>query len=257
MKLISSLSTRLAIASLATVIMAGAAFASGAAAIPPRNDWSFAGPFGKYDETQLQRGFKVFHEVCSNCHSMSKLAFRTLSQEGGPGFSEDQVKALAATYKVKDGPNDNGDYFERPGRPADFWPSPFPNKQAAAAANGGAAPPDFSVIAKARTYERGFPNFVFDIFTQFQEQGVDYISALLHGYEEAPAGFSRLFWRFRIARGDTILVYGTATVRERTPGVDETLAADYYYLGGHIYNITDVERTILINAGYGQYITTI
>ena len=190
MKLISSLSTRLVIASLATVIVTGAAFAAGTAATPPRNDWSFSGPFGKYDETQLQRGFKVFHEVCSSCHSMNKLAFRNLSQEGGPGFSEAQVKALAATYKVKDGPNDSGDMFERPARPADLWPSPFPNKQTAQAANGGAYPPDFSVIAKARTYERGFPNFVFDIFTQFQEQGVDYITALLHGYEEAPAGFT-------------------------------------------------------------------
>ncbi len=155
--------------------------------VPPRHSWSFAGPFGSYDETQLQRGFKVFHEVCSNCHSMNKVTFRTLAEKGGPGFTKEQVTALAATYKVKDGPNDAGDMFERPGRAADFWPSPFPNKQAAAAANGGAAPPDFSVIAKARTYERGFPWFVFDMFTQFQEQGVDYISALLNGYEETPA----------------------------------------------------------------------
>jgi len=190
MKFISSLSTRLAIASLATVMITGAAFAAGTAATPPRNDWSFSGPFGKYDETQLQRGFKVFQEVCSGCHSMNKLAFRNLSQEGGPRFTNEQVNALAATFMVKDGPNENGDYFERAARPADLWPAPYPNKQASQAANGGAYPPDFSVIAKARTYERGFPNFVFDIFTQFQEQGVDYISALLNGYAEAPAGFN-------------------------------------------------------------------
>jgi cytochrome c1 len=178
---------------IAVLTLAG--FASGAALaqthereIPPRANWSFAGPFGTYDETQLQRGFKVFHEVCSNCHSMSKVTFRTLAEKGGPGFSAEQVNALAATYKIKDGPNDAGDMFDRPGRAADFWPSPFPNKLAAAAANGGAAPPDFSVIAKARTYERGFPWFVFDIFTQYQEQGVDYIAALLPGYEEPPAG---------------------------------------------------------------------
>ena len=176
-------------ATLLSAFSAGAVLAqSHETTVPPRNTWSFAGPFGTFDETQLQRGFKVFHEVCSNCHSLNKVAFRTLSQEGGPGFSVVQVTALAATYKVKDGPNDNGDMFERPARPADFWPSPFPNRQAAAAANGGAAPPDFSVIAKARTYERGFPWFVFDIVTQFQEQGVDYISSLVTGYEEAPEG---------------------------------------------------------------------
>jgi len=75
--------------------------------------------------------------------------------------------------------------------------------------------------------------------------------------DEGPAGFGRLMWRYRIARGDTLLVNGNAVTRLRTPGVDQTLEADYYYLGGHVYNITDVERTILINAGYGQYITTI
>ena len=75
--------------------------------------------------------------------------------------------------------------------------------------------------------------------------------------EEGPAGFGRLFWRYRIARANTILVYGTAVVSERTPGVDETQAADYCYLGGHEYIITDPERTILINAGYSANITTV
>lgn len=157
---------------------------------PMRSSWSFAGPFGQYDSTQLQRGFKVYREVCSACHSINLLAFRNLAQKGGPEFSEAQVKALAAEYKVKDGPNDSGDYFERPGRPADHFPPPFPNKQAAQAANGGAYPPDFSVIAKARTYERGFPWFLIDIVTQYQEQGVDYISSLLQGYEEPEHGIT-------------------------------------------------------------------
>jgi ubiquinol-cytochrome c reductase cytochrome b/c1 subunit len=89
---------------------------------------------------------------------------------------------------VKDGPNESGDMFERPGRPADRFPSPFPNAEAAKAANGGAVPPDFSVIAKARTYERGFPMWLIDIFTQYQAQGVDYITALLMGYEAPPKG---------------------------------------------------------------------
>lgn len=168
--------------------VAPAAFAAGAGPVPPSLNWSFSGPFGQYDATQLQRGFKVYREVCAACHSAEYLAFRNLSQPGGPEFSAAQVKALAAEYKVKAGPNDQGEMYERPARPADYWPSPFPNRQAAEAANGGAYPPDMSVIAKARTYERGFPWFVFDIFTQFQEQGPDYLVALLTGYVDAPAG---------------------------------------------------------------------
>ena len=98
---------------------------------PPRNTWTFAGPFGHFDATQLQRGFKVFREVCSNCHSANLLAFRNLAQPGGPEFSEAQVKALAAEYKVTDGPNDSGEMFQRPARPADRIPGPFKNKQEA------------------------------------------------------------------------------------------------------------------------------
>jgi ubiquinol-cytochrome c reductase cytochrome c1 subunit len=89
---------------------------------PPRQSWSFYGPFGKYDRAQLQRGYQVYHDVCSNCHSMKLVAFRDLAAAGGPGFSEEQVKALAATFKVKDGPNQTGDMFERPGRPSDYFP---------------------------------------------------------------------------------------------------------------------------------------
>jgi ubiquinol-cytochrome c reductase cytochrome c1 subunit len=148
---------------------------------PPRREWSFAGPFGRYDQAQLQRGFQVYREVCSNCHSLELVAFRNLADPGGPGFSEAQVKALAATYKIKDGPNDAGEMFERPGRPSDYFPWNFPNEQAAKAALG-AAPPDMSLLAKARTYERGFPLFLIDPFIQYQEQGADYIDALLNGY---------------------------------------------------------------------------
>ncbi|WP_407176465.1 cytochrome c1 [Bradyrhizobium sp. STM 3562] len=153
---------------------------------PPSQKWSFAGPFGKYDRAALQRGLKVYKEVCSNCHSLSYIAFRNLGDPGGPGYSEAQVKSFAAEYKIKDGPNDQGDMFERPGRPADYFPSPFPNEQAARAANGGAAPPDLSLIAKARSYERGFPWFIFDFFTQFQEQGPNYIVGILTGFEDTP-----------------------------------------------------------------------
>jgi ubiquinol-cytochrome c reductase cytochrome b/c1 subunit len=160
-------------------------------ATPPSLKWSFAGPFGKFDQGQLQRGLKIYKEVCSSCHSLNYVAFRNLADPGGPGYSTAQAAAFASDYKIKDGPNDAGDMFERPGRPADYFPAPFPNENAARAANGGAFPPDLSLIAKARGYERGFPQFVFDAFTQFQEKGPNYIDALLQGYEDkAPAGFA-------------------------------------------------------------------
>lgn len=154
--------------------------------LKPHNlDWSFAGPFGKYDKAQLQRGLKVYKEVCSACHSMELVPYRTLTDLG---YSEDQVKAFAAEYEVEDGPNADGEMFTRKAVPSDYFPSPFPNKEAAAASNSGAAPPDFSLIAKARGVERGFPTFVFDIFTQYQEGGADYIYSLLTGYQEPPEG---------------------------------------------------------------------
>src|ERR1700724_3776845 len=152
---------------------------------PAKNRWSFAGPFGKFDRGQLQRGFKVYREVCSVCHGLKLIAFRYLADPGGLGFTTAQAQAVAAEYKIQDGPNDQGEMFERPGRLADTFPSPFPNDQAARA-RYNAVPPDLSVIAKARGYERGFPRWVGDMFTQYQEQGVDYITALLHGYKDAP-----------------------------------------------------------------------
>ncbi len=156
--------------------------------LPPKEqDWSFAGPFGHYDKGQLQRGLKIYTEVCSACHSMNLVAFRTLEDLG---YSEEQVKAFAAEYEVEDGPNGDGDMFTRKAVPSDHFPSPFPNVEAAAASNNGAAPPDFSLLAKARGVTRGFPTFIFDIFTQYQEGGPDYIYSLLTGYEEAPEGVS-------------------------------------------------------------------
>jgi ubiquinol-cytochrome c reductase cytochrome b/c1 subunit len=153
---------------------------------PPSQTWSFSGPVGKFDRGSLQRGLKVYKEVCSACHALSYIAFRNLADPGGPGFTTAQVASFASDYKIKDGPNDQGEMFERPGRPADYFPSPFPNEQAARAANGGAAPPDLSLITKARSYERGFPQFIFDFFTQFQEQGPNYVAAILQGFEKTP-----------------------------------------------------------------------
>ena len=107
------------------------AFAAGETPVPPQLKWTFQGPFGTFDRGQLQRGFKVYREVCASCHGLSYVAFRNLAQPGGPEFSEAQVRALAAEYKIQDGPNDAGDMFERAGRPADHFPSPFPTSSAA------------------------------------------------------------------------------------------------------------------------------
>lgn len=152
---------------------------------PVEQDWSFEGPFGTYDTGQLQRGFKVYREVCASCHSLDMVAFRNLADLG---YSDAQVREIAAEYEVEDGPDEAGDMFMRPATPSDYFPAPFANPQQAAASNNGAVPPDFSLIAKARAVERGFPTFVFDIFTQYAEGGVDYIYALLTGYDEDPHG---------------------------------------------------------------------
>lgn len=189
-----------AVAALVGLVLAGGLIAGGASSakaadshsvdLPPSLKWSFAGPFGKFDRGALQRGYKVYKEVCATCHSMNLLHFRNLADPGGPGFSAAQAAAVAADIKVQDGPNDAGDMFERPGRVADKFPAPFANENAARAANGGAYPPDLSLIAKARGYERGFPMFLIDAFTQFQEKGPNYIDALLQGYvDPPPAGF--------------------------------------------------------------------
>ena len=135
-----------------------------------KTDWSFKGPFGKFDRAALQRGYQVYQEVCSSCHSMKYLSYRNLVEEGGPEFSVDQAKAIAASFEVKDGPNADGEMFTRPGRLSDKFVMPYDNEKAAQAANGGAYPPDMTVLVKARG------------------GGVDYIYSLLQGYEDPPAG---------------------------------------------------------------------
>ena len=134
-------------------------------------DWSFKGIFGTFDRASLQRGYQVYQEVCAGCHSVQHLSYRNLSEKGGPEFSPEEAKAIAAQFEVTDGPNEDGEMFTRPGRPSDKFVSPFQNAKAAAAANGGAYPPDMSVLVKAR------------------KGGADYIYSLLMGYEEAPAGY--------------------------------------------------------------------
>jgi len=173
---------------LAASLSAAAIQAASAEDAPPRQKWSFAGPFGIYDQAQLQRGFKIYKEVCSTCHSIKLLAFRNLADPGGPGFTEAQAAAIASSFQVTDGPNDQGQMFQRPGTIADHFPPPFPNDQAARAALGGKLPPDMSVLAKARSHEWGFPQFIFDAFIDYQEDGPDYIHAILNGYTDPPAG---------------------------------------------------------------------
>jgi ubiquinol-cytochrome c reductase cytochrome c1 subunit len=183
-----------AIALLCCVITSDLVMAEGAAHSPaePKHfpivkpieqNWSFAGPFGVYNKGQLQRGLKIYKEVCSACHSLKYVAFRNLEDLG---YSEDQVKAFSAEYEVQDGPNSEGEMFTRKGKPSDYFPSPYANVEAAAAANNGAVPPDFSLIAKARATERGFPQFLIDPFTGYAENGPDYIYGLLTGYGQTP-----------------------------------------------------------------------
>jgi ubiquinol-cytochrome c reductase cytochrome c1 subunit len=148
-----------------------------------KQNWSFAGIFGTYDQHQLQRGFQVFREVCSSCHGARLIAFRNLSEAGGPGFSEEQVKALAAEYEIADATVAEG---VRPGVAADLWPSPFATEQDARDANGGSLPPDFSVLAKARGVTDAFPFWITNYFTGYSEGGPDYIHALLNGYVDPP-----------------------------------------------------------------------
>ncbi|SDG50366.1 Cytochrome c1 [Pelagibacterium luteolum] len=175
-----------AVAFLAVTLSGGAVQAAGEYTETYQQDWSFSGVFGTYDENQLRRGFQVYREVCSSCHGLDFIAFRNLSDAGGPHYSEDQVRALAAEYTIADETADGG---EREGIPADRWPEPFPSDQIARDANGGALPPDLSLIAKARGISQPFPWWVFNYFTAYQEAGADYVYNLLTRYEEAPEGF--------------------------------------------------------------------
>jgi len=136
-----------------------------------KTNWSFKGIFGTFDRASLQRGYQVYQEVCSGCHSAQHLSYRNLSEKGGPEFSVEEAKAIAAQFEVEDGPNSDGEMFMRPGRLSDKFVKPYPNVEASTVANGGAYPPDMSVLAKAR------------------KGGADYIYSLLLGYEEPPAGF--------------------------------------------------------------------
>lgn len=199
------------LAGLATSLVAGAALAAGTVSHKDV-DFSFEGPFGTFDRAATQRGFQVYREVCSSCHGLKYLAFRNLTEIG---YSEEMAKAIAAEYQITDGPDDNGDMFERPGRLSDYVPSPFPNDNAAKAANGGALPPDLSVIVDAR------------------EGGADYVYSILTGYEDAPAGeelpagqyYNAYFPGHRIAMPQP-LYEDLVTYADGTPASIEQMAHD-------------------------------
>ena len=133
-------------------------------------DWSFKGLFGKFDRGSLQRGYQVYTEVCSSCHSMKYVSYRNLSEKGGPEFSIAEAKAIAANFEVTDGPNSDGEMFTRTAKLSDKFVMPYENVKAAQAANGGAYPPDMSVLVKARS------------------GGANYIYSLLLGYKDPPSG---------------------------------------------------------------------
>ncbi len=139
--------------------------AAGDAPKPPTHEWSFNGPFGYYDKAAMQRGYKIYREVCASCHSMKHMYFRNLE---ALGYNENQIKNIASEYSVQDGPDDEGEMFDRPAKPSDGFPAPFANDKAAAYANDGAVPPDLSLITKARM------------------NGPDYLYALMTGYQEPP-----------------------------------------------------------------------
>ncbi len=187
----------------ACLIISGMALAAGDAKTAPEQDWPHKGPFGTYDIEALQRGYQVYRENCAACHGMKRVAYRNLAEIG---FSEAEIKAIAAEYLYEDGPNDDGDMFERPGIPADYFKNPYPNDQAARAVNNGALPPDMSLIVKARAY------------------GEDYIYALLTGYSEPPEGetlATGMYWNEYMAGNkiamaaplaDGVITYSDGTV---------------------------------------------
>ncbi len=164
----------LATAALALALLAGPARAAEAPA-PSAQSWSFQGIFGTYDRAALKRGFQVYSEVCASCHSLRMVSYRHL---GSVGFSEDEVKAIAAEIEVEDGPDDEGEMFTRPGKPSDRFASPFANEMAARASNNGALPPDLSLMVKAR---KGGPDYLHGLLTGYAEDppdGVDVIEGM-------------------------------------------------------------------------------
>jgi len=179
----------------------------------PHQQWSFQGVFGTYDRAALQRGFQVYKEVCSACHQLKHLSFRDLTQIG---YTEDQVKGIAAQYQVTDGPNDQGQMYQRPGRPSDPIPGPFPNDEAASAAMNGALPPDLSLVVKARD---GGPDYVYGILTGFKPEP--------KGFKLAPGTYyNEIFPGHQIKMPPPLTADGQVKYANGTPSTIPQMAHD-------------------------------
>ncbi|MCE2716182.1 MAG: cytochrome c1 [Alphaproteobacteria bacterium] len=176
------------------ILLAVATLHAEPAAVPPKQDWSFASPIGTFDRAALQRGFQVYKQVCSACHSIKYISFRHLK---ALGLSDAEIKVLASQYQIKDGPNDEGEMFERPGRPSDYFPLAYANEKQARAANNGAFPPDLSLIVKARP------------------GGADYVYALLTGFTENPD--------FKVGTGQYYNAYFSGHAISMAPPLSEGL----------------------------------
>jgi cytochrome c1 len=193
--------------------------------------------FGRFDRAQLQRGFQVYREVCAACHGLKRIYFRNLGEKGGPEFPE--VRGLAESYRVEDGPNDQGKMFQRAAKPSDAIPSPYKNEQEARAVQNGAYPPDLSLIAKSRApeVERPFYAVPFamlrDVANGYQEGGADYLYALLVGYADPPADmkmaegmhYNKVFPGHQIAMVPP-LTDGRVSYEDKTPGTVDQYARD-------------------------------
>ncbi|MFT3730043.1 MAG: cytochrome c1 [Hyphomicrobium sp.] len=206
-----------------------------------RQPWSFSGFTGQFDTAQLQRGFQVYKDVCSNCHGLKRVAFRNLVQRGGPEFPEAAVKDLAKAWpnQITDGPNDEGKMFERPALLSDPIRGPYHNDQEARAAQNGALPPDLSLIARARNVERNPSWWIHpflmlgDIAEAYQEGGADYIYALLNGFSDPPDGFKLVDGKFynKVFPGHQIsmpppLTDGVVQYQDGTPSTVENYSRD-------------------------------
>lgn len=204
--------TSLVVSALCAMVPVSAHASEGKEYPLPNVEWSFEGPFGTYDRAALQRGYAVYRQVCSACHSMKRVSFRNLS---ALGYTPDQIKSVAGEYTYQDGPNDEGEMFERPGRPSDHFKSPFANDKAAMAANGGALPPDLSLITKAR------------------EGGADYVFGILTGYGAAPSDVTVLEGQYfnkhmagHVIKMPPPLTPGAVTYEDGSPQSVEQYAKD-------------------------------